>query len=194
MQINLPLLPEKGNRGIMYAGLVILILAGLGFAYKLFFYSKPATGIYSTAKPADGMANAPTHTTPPVPLQAYDKNNAIKKMNIPEIILKDPKLELVGTGRVKPSEGGYTIGAVTNIETGKTEIITKEEPRPLFGFGGKTSIGALGGVSTMGDTALIYASQDVLRVGSMQLGAVAGGGTVGGKLAAGALVNVRYSW
>jgi hypothetical protein len=194
MQINLPLIPEKGKRTLLYIGLGILVLAGMGFAYKLFIYKKPATGNYTAAKPADGMANAPTHTTPPVKLQAYDKETAGKKMQIPEIILKDPKLELVGTGRVKPSPGGYTIGAVTNIETGKTEIITKEEPRPLFGWMGKSEIGALAGVSTGGDTAIIYAKQDILRIGSVNLAAVGGVGTVGGKLGAGAFVDVGFRW
>jgi hypothetical protein len=194
MQINLPLLPEKGKRTLMYIGLGLLALAGLLVLYKTFIYKAPVTGVFTAAKPADGMAGAPTHTTPPVALQAYDKETAVKKMKIPEIILSDPKLELVGTGKVKPSEGGYTIGAVTNIETGKTEIITKEEARPLFGFGGKTEVGALAGMSTKGDTALIYVKQDVLRVGSVNLGAVGGAGTVGGELAAGAFVNVSVRW
>jgi hypothetical protein len=194
MQINLPIIPEKGKRTLLYIGLGILALAGLGFAYKLFVYKKPVTGIYTAAKPADGMADAPTHTTPPVTLQAYDKETAVKKMNIPEIILSDPKLELVGTGRVKPSEGGYTIGAVTHTDTGKTEIITKEEPRPLFGWMGKSEIGALAGVSTGGDTAIIYAKQDVLRIGSVNLAAVGGVGTVGGKLGAGVFVDVGFRW
>lgn len=178
----------------MYTGLGILIVAGLLLVYKTFFYKPPVTGVYSTAKPADGMKDAPTHTTPPVKLQAYDKGKATKLMGIPEIILSDPKLELIGTGKVKPSEGGYTIGAVTNTDTGKTEIITKEEPRPLFGFGGKTEVGALAGITTKGDTALIYVKQDVLRIGSVNLGAVGGAGTVGGNLAAGALIDVSVRW
>jgi len=194
MQINLPIIPEKGKRGLLYALLGVLAVAGAILAYKTFFYKKPITGVYSPAKPADGMANAPTHTTPPVKLQAYDKETAYKKMHIPEIVLSDPKLELIGTGKVKPSEGGYTIGAVTNIETGKTEIITKEEKRPLFGFGGKTSIGALAGMTTKGDAALLYVNQDVLRIGGVNIGATGGAGTVGGELAAGAFVNVKYSW
>jgi hypothetical protein len=194
MQINLPVIPDKGKRTAMYIGLGILALAGMLLLYKTFIYHAPVPGIWTGTEPAKGMANAPTHTTPPVKLQAYDKETAVKKMNIPEIILSDPKLELVGHGKVKPSEGGYTIGAVTNIETGKTEIITKEEPRPLFGFGGKTSIGALAGVSTKGDVALMYVSQDLLRIGGVNIGAAGGAGTVGGELAAGAFVNARFSW
>lgn len=168
MQINLPLLPEKGKRTFLYIGLGVLVVAGLLFAYKSFFYKPPATGIYSVAKPADGMNGAPTHTTPPVKLQAYDKETAVKKMKIPEIILSDPKLELVGTGKVKPSEGGYTIGAVTNTETGKTEIITKEEARTLFGFGGKSELAIGADLSTRtGLTGVFEGRQDLLRIGSM---------------------------
>lgn len=190
----LPLLPEKGKRTVMYAGLGILALAGLGFAYKTFFYHAPVTGVYSSAKPADGMANAPTHTTPPVKLKAYDKPTALKKMDIPPEVLSDPKRELVATGKVKPSEGGYTIGAVTNTDTGVTEIITKEEPRPLFGWFGKTEVGALAGVTTKGDAAIIYAKQDLVRVGPVNLGAVGGVGTIGGSLGAGAFVDISVRW
>lgn len=194
MNLNLPVLPEKGKRNLMYAGLVVLGLAALLFTYKLFFHKAPVTGVYTSAPAASGMSDAPTHSTAPVKLQAYDKITAAKKMRIPEIILSDPKVELVGTAKLKPSEGGYTIGAVVNTETGKAEIITKEEPRPLFGFGGKTEVGALAGVSTGGDTAILYARQDVLRIGPVNLGAIGGAGTVGGKLGAGAFVDVSVRW
>lgn len=196
MLIKMPLLPEKGNRRVMIALLVILALAAAGLGYKLFFYRATATDIYQPAKPADGMANAPTHETKPVKLVAYDKDKAIRVMGIPEIILKDPKLELVATSRTKKDRDGYstTSAAITNTETGKTQIIEKTE-RSIFSFGGKTEIGARAGIGTGGYVGTIYARQDLLRVGNVHL---AGYGEAGASALsrpeAKAMVDISYRW
>lgn len=160
---------DDKQRVIALVILALLAIAGAGFAYKLFFHRAPATGIYSAAAPASGMSGAPTHTTVPVPLKAYDKKQAGKLMAIPDVVLADPKLEITGTARLKPSPGGYTAAAVTNTTTGETTIITKEEKRPFFGFLGQTEIGARGGISTGGQQGAIYARQDLLRLGSVNL-------------------------
>jgi hypothetical protein len=189
----IPLLPEQGKRNIMYAGIGILILAGVGFVYKTFFYHAPVTGIYASTLPAHGMAGQTTHPVKSAPLQVYDKKKAGKEMNLPPDVIADPR-EITATATLPPSEGGFTAAAVTDTVTGKTEIIAKEEPRPLFGFGGKTEVGVLAGMTTSGEALLPYVRQGVLRVGPVNLGGVAGGGIIGGKLGAGAFVDVSVRW
>lgn len=189
----LQLLPKKGKRLVMYSGLGILVLAAVGFVYKTFFYHAPVTGIYSAAPPAHGMAQAPTHAVKSAPLQVYDKKKVGKEMKLPPEVMADPR-EVTATATFPPSEGGYTAAAVTDTVTGITEIVQREEERPLFGFGGKTEIGALAGIATKGEAAIIYARQDILRIGPINLGGIAGAGMIGGELGAGVFVDVSVRW
>lgn len=178
----------------MYALLSILIVSGLLFAYKLFFYHAPVTGIYTTPPPAKGMPAQPSKSVPIKSIQAYDKKQAAKKMQLPPEVVGDPAKEVVATGLLKPSEGGYTVAAVTDTSTGITTLTTREEPRPLFVFGGKTEIGTLAGITTGGEAAIVYARQDIARVGPVHLGAATGAGIIGNKFAGGAFVDVKFSW
>jgi hypothetical protein len=196
MQINLPILPDKGKRLALYIGLGVLALCSALFAYKTFFYHAPVTGVYQAAKPADGMASAPTHAVQSAPLQAYDKKAAIAKMGIPDIQLSDPKLELVATSRTSKDRQGYitTSAAIANTETGKVEIIEKKE-RSLFNFGGQSEVGVRAGIGTGGQQAAIYARQDLLRVGAVNLAGYgeANMNTLKG-LEAKAMVDVSVRW
>lgn len=188
------LLPEKGKRTtIMYVGLGIAVLAGGGFVYKSFFYHAPDRGNYTTAQPAHGMAGAETHPVKSAPLQVYDKKKAAKEMKLPEEIIADPR-EVTATALLPPSDGGYTVAAVTDVVTGKTELIKKEEERPLFGFGGKTEIGALVGVTSGGDAVIGYVRQDLLRIGPINLAGAAGAGVIAGKLASGGFFDISGRW
>lgn len=193
MLFNLPSLPDQKKRTAMYIGLAILSLAGAGFVYKTFFYHPAVTGIYGAALPAHGMAAAPTHSVTTAPLQVYDKKKVAKEMKLPPEVMADPR-EITATAIFAPSEGGYTVAAVTDTVTGITEIVQRTEERPLFGFGGKTEIGALAGMTTKGEAAIIYARQDVLRIGPVNLGGIVGGGMIGGELGAGAFLDVSLRW
>lgn len=192
----LPILPEKGKRGLLIVLVVILALAACSLAWKVFFYKAPVTGVFAPAKPADGMSDVPTHTTKPVPLQAYDKAKAIKVMGIPEIMLSDPKLELVATSKTSKDRQGYitTSAAITDTTTGKTTIIEKKE-RSLFSFGGATELGLRAGIGTAGQTGGVYARQDLARVGNVYL---AGYGeaamSVTRPAEAKAMVDISWRW
>ena len=188
------LFPDSGQRNRMYVLLGILIVAGLMFTYKVFFYHGPVTGVYTTPPPAKGMPSKPSKKVALASIQVYDKKQAAEEMHLPPEIINDPVKEVVATALLKPTEGGYTVAAITDTSTGVTELTTREEPRPLFAFGGKSEVGALVGVTTGGEAALIYARQDIGRVGPIHLGGAVGGGMIGGKIGGGGFVDVKVSW
>lgn len=184
---------SNARRWLGYAVLTVLVIGGLVMAYKSFFWQPKQTGVYSAAAPAKGMASAPTHTTAPVKLRAYDKATVTRKMDLPAGQIAEPK-EVTATATLPPSEGGYTAAAITDTQTGETVIVTKEEPAPLFGFGGKTEVGALAGITTKGEAAGVYVRQDVLRIGRVNVGVAGAAGMSGGSLAAGAFATVGVRW
>ena len=188
------LFPDSHQRDRMHILLCILIVAGMLFIYKLFFYHAPVTGIYTTPPPAKGMPSKPSKTVAVKEIQVYDKKQAAEEMHLPSEIINDPTKEVVASALLKPSEGGYTIAAITDTSTGVTELTTREEPRPLFAFGGKSEVGALVGITTGGEAAIIYARQNIGRVGPVNLGGAVGGGMIGGKIGGGGFVDVKVEW
>ena len=188
------LFPDRHQRDRMYILLCILIVAGMLFMYKLFFYHAPVTGIYTTPPPAKGMPDKPSKKVAVTSIQVYDKKQAAEEMHLPPEVISNPAKEVVATALLKPSEGGYTIAAITDTGTGVTELTTREESRPMFAFGGKSEVGALVGMTTGGEAAIVYARQSIGRVGPVSLGGAVGGGMIGGKIGGGGFVDVKVEW
>jgi hypothetical protein len=184
------------KKGLIWGAAAVAGIAVLIFGWKTFFYHPPVTGIYTAPPPAKGMPVVPTKLVSlAVPIKVYDKKQAAKKMSLPDEIVSDPKKELVATGRVEPPDSDYTttIAAITDTSTGVTALETKTD-RSLFGFGGSSSIGALAGVSNKGQTALVYANQDLLRIGPVKFGVAGGGGIAGTEAIYGAFAHIHGSW
>jgi hypothetical protein len=72
--------------------------------------------------------------------------------------------------------------------------VAKEKPKSLFGLGGQSEIGLLGGVTRRGDTALVFARQDLVRVGTVHLFGAGGAGVVGSDVAYGVFVGASVRW
>lgn len=177
---------------MLYLFAALFAASGCFFLYNRFWPKPAPSATYQTAQPASGMADPPTESVKvTVPIKAYDKQKAAKKMSLPVEVTEDPKSALLQTARVKPSEGGYTAAAVLDTTTGGTKLLVKEEPRPLFAVGGKTGIGAIAGVTTKGNAAGIYANQDILRVGPVSVGVAGGAGTLGNDFVAGGFIHIH---
>lgn len=155
----------------------LAVIVALIWAYKAFWPETKPQG-YQTAPPAAGMATASTHEVYIKPsVKAIDKKQAARKMDLPSTVIDNPDVEIISTATIKPSEGGSTTATTVNTQTGAVETIVKENPRPLFGFGGKTEIGIRAGISTRGQQGALYVRQDVLRIGGIHL---AGYGEING--------------
>lgn len=185
----------KHRHDILIGSICFLIAAGLVFARKMVRHNLRPTPGFTTPPSAKGMTATPTEEVQlTVPLKTYSKKVATKKMALPQEVVTNPAKQVTATADLKPSDGGYTMAAITDTSTGITNIIAKEKPRPLFGFGGNSEICLLGGITNRGDSALVFVRQDMLRVGSVQLFTLGGGGVMGGKFAAGAFAGVSVKW
>lgn len=184
------------NRSKIVVGLVcLLIAAGLVFGKKLLWPDNKPTGTFTTPPPAYGMPATPTEEVKlVVPLKVYPKKEAVKKLKLPAEIADNPAKEITATAALKPTPGGYTVAAVTDTTTGVTELVAKEKPRSLFGFGGTSEVGAMAGITTKGDAGIIFVRQDLLRVGVVNFFAVGGAAVVGGNVGAGAFAGVSVKW
>ncbi len=186
---------SKHRHDILIGSICFLIAAGLVFARKLLWSDPRPAPAFIAPPPAKGMAAVPTEeVTLPVTLKTHSKKVAAKKMKLPAEIVEDPAKEITATADLKPSDGGYTMAAITDTSTGVTSIIAKEKPRPLFALGGESEVGLLGGTTDSGDAALVFARQDMLRVGPAHLFGAAGAGVVGGDLGWGLFIGVSARW
>jgi len=174
---------------------VITTAAGIIVLASLFKASDPSPVRFITHPPAQGMAVVASEEVElPVPLKVFPKKEAVKKMKLPAAIAEDPAKQITATANLKPATGDYTVVAVVDTNTGTTVLTVREEPRPFLGFGGVTEVGALGGVTTRGDSALVFVRQDLLRVGDVHLFAAGGAGVMGDSFGAGVFVGASVRW
>jgi len=184
------------NRSKMIVGFVVVaVIALVVFAYKLMQAPERPVAGFVAPPPASGMPVVAKESVKlAVPLKVHSKQLAVKKMKLPPAIADDPAKQVVATATLKPSAGGYTVAAVIDTDTGITDLVAKEKPRSLLGFGGTSEIGLLGGVTRRGDTALVFARQDLVRVGTVHLFGAGGAGFAGGDGVYGAFVGASVRW
>lgn len=180
--------------GILFVAAIII--SALLFVQNLFTnHSGTSPADYKTPPPAKGMpATAKEEITLSVPLKIYPKKEAVKKLKLPPVIAEDPAKHVTATAALKPSPGGYTVAAVTNVSTGTTDIISRESPLPLFALGGESEIGAFGGISSHGNTAVIFGRQDLLRIRSAHVFGAGAVGIIGQDIGYGVFAGVSARW
>jgi hypothetical protein len=173
----------------------VAIIALVVFAYKLMQAPERPVAGFVAPPPASGMPVVAKESVKlAVPLKVHSKQLAVKKMKLPPAVADNPAKQVTATAALKPSPGGYTVASVIDTGTGITELVVKEKPRPLFGFGGTSEIGLLGGVTTRGDSALVFVRQDLLRIGNVHVFGAGGAGVMGGDFAWGGFVGASVRW
>ncbi|NTW88709.1 MAG: hypothetical protein HGB26_06205 [Desulfobulbaceae bacterium] len=166
-------------------------VAGGIFLYNRFYPDKPISSTPQVAQQAPQVENVPQAVIAgPKKLVVYKRDKIVQKVDLPPVVRDNPQNQFTAAVQVPVSPYGGTATSFTNMSTGKSDIVISSKPRPLFGVGGKTSIGLFGGMSTKGNVALGYADQQILRVGPVNLGVAAGGGVVGVDGLLGAVVRI----
>jgi hypothetical protein len=186
-------LPWK--RYLVYTLITVGVLAGLAFAYKL-FWSKPAivnTPLVAKEAPAATRVEK-VYIKGPERLVVYNREDLIKKIPIAPEVVADHHNQFTSSAAIIPSPYGGTAVAFTNISTGKSGISYIPKERPWFGFGGQTEVGIRGGIGTSGTTGVAYARQDILRIGKVNLAGYGEAGIHGDKAGAAAMVDVSVRW
>ena len=179
------------RRWTIYALLVLGMCAAGIFVYNRFKPKPPPAA--PQVLPEAPKAESVTKTMVPAPkrLEVYDKSDLLKKIPASPALANDSKIQFTSSAAVPVSLYGGTALSFTNMSTGKSGIDYTPKARPWFGFGGKTSIGALGGVSTKGNVAIGYVGQDVVRLWSVNIGVAGGGGVIGADGLLGGVIHVH---
>ena len=171
------------------------VATGIVFARKLIWPPEKPSTAFVSLPPANGMPKtADSSVELTIPLKTYSKKVITKKLKLAEEIVNNPVKEVTATASLKPTKGGYTVVSITDTSTGVTNLVAQEKPRSVFGFGGESEIGLLGGVTNHGSTALVFARQDLLRIGSANLFGAVGVGVTGDSFAAGVFAGVSVKW
>ena len=182
-------LPIK--RYALYTLLGLFVLGALIFSYNRFFPKPPITETPQILPSAPQAAKVEyVYIKGPVRWRVYKKDDLAGKIPLSPAVSANPQIQITATAAIPPSPYGGTAAAFGNISTGVFGIDYTQKKRPLLGFGGKTEIGALGGVSTRGDVAVIYAGQPIIRIGPVDIGVAAGGGVIGGNGLVGGVVKI----
>lgn len=174
------------------AMLVLGVLAGLAFAYNRFWPKPAIVATPQVAPEARKAEDIPKEVVAgPAKLVVYNRKKIVNKIPLPPEVANNPQNQFVSTAQIMPSPYGGATTTFVNMSTGQAGTVYTPKERPLFGFGGKTGIGLLGGISNRGDVALGYISQEVLRIGPANLGVAGGGGKIGTESTFGAVIHIH---
>jgi hypothetical protein len=191
-QINIALDEAKSKAWIVYCFIGLFVVAGLMFVYNRFWTKAPINTNPVVAPESANVANVPKEAiTGPKQLVIYKRELFLKKQPVPAEIANNPNNQFTASATIVPMPNSGTAVAFTNMSSGVTQIVTQANKRPLFGFGGKTSVGVVAGVTTRGNSAAAYVSQDVARVSAVNVGVAVVGGTLGNDAVAGAFLHVH---
>lgn len=180
---------------IVYALIVLGCLAAIAFAVQRFWPDKPIVAVPTVMPEAKKAVDVPKITVPgPKKIVIYDKEKLGKKIPLPPEIAKDPHVQPTATAQIPKLPYGGTGTSFINMSSGVSVISVTPAKRPIFEFGGKTGLGALGGVSTKGNVAVGYVSQPIVRVGAVTIGVAGGGGIIGVDGILGAVVHLSGSF
>lgn len=166
---------------------------GVGvFTFNRFFPTKPIVNTPIVTPEASAVVKVPKIIiTGPKKLVVYNKPQLQGATTIPPDVANNPNNQYTSSGQIPIAPYGGTAIGFTNMSTGVSRIIVSVKERPLFGFGGKTQVGVLGGISTKGSVGIAYVGQDIVRIGVVNLGVAGGGGIIGTDALAGAVINLH---
>lgn len=182
-------LPWKRYTSYLFIGL--MALAGFIFGYNRLFPDKPIDSTPSIMPEAPQAVKVEKiYIQGPIRWRVYEKEKLSEKIPLSPEVKNNAKIQITDTAKIPDSPYGGTAVAFGNMSSGISGIEYTKNKRTLLGFGGKTEIGAMGGISTRGDVAVIYAGQPIIRIGVVEVGVAAGGGVIGGNGILGGVVKI----
>jgi hypothetical protein len=196
-QINRSIDGLKYQRWAKWGFVGLFIVSGLIFVYDHFAGGGNMINEIESHVAAE-LPKAATvkksFTVGPKQLEVYDRSDLLKKVPVPAGIAQNHQNQFTSAVDVPKMPYGGQAVSFTNISSGKSGIAVQANKRPLLGIGGKTKIGAIGGISNQGNIAIGYVSQDVVRVGPVNVGATPIVGAIGNKalFAVGAHVHGEF--
>lgn len=137
-------------------------------AFALIFWrdspeAKPATNV---------LAGEQTVVHPDVQIVTF-KPNVKKKLRLPTPVQENERQQVTAATRVEPSENQTEVAAVVDLDTGRTELFTREIERPWMELRSKNRFGVYLGINGDGEqTVRAVVRHEFARTGPVTWAAV----------------------
>jgi hypothetical protein len=150
-----------GIIAVMFAGLV-----GLG-VHVWHMHQTPAAapGFQPTVEMKETKPLLRIKKQMTVPLVTIEKKSVEAKIKeLPKEITDNPDKEYTATAEIAPNKGKTDVVSVTDMETGETKLIAKQEKQSFFGLPNEFFVGGRYGISTEGKKYTTYGGYSGLRI------------------------------
>lgn len=158
-----------GNLKIMVLVIILcgaFLMAG-AFGSIIYSHFKPKAPVAQGFSPAPEIPEAaaiPKVVIVPQKIHVYQKEEAVKKLALPEPIKSAPTLQISSSAIVEPNEGKTEVVGVINTTTGDTDMYVKPLSPPFFEFVNEKEVGIWAGMSSEGRDFMLDARWTFMRV------------------------------
>ena len=107
----------------------------------------------------------------PERIVTVEKEVVVERLSLPAWVRDNPAEQTIATAQIAPYRGTTSAVAVLNTETGKSQIIAKQDPLTLLAFVNEKEIGIRAGANIKGEPeTTLYGRYDFFRIGSVHVG------------------------
>lgn len=162
---------------------VLTLLAMLSSVWFWYQGQKPAVtpGHYAQAPEVKEVIKIKRVEVPgPERIVTVEKEVVVERLSLPAWVRDNPAEQTIATAQIEPYRGTTSAVAILNTETGKSQIIAKQDPLSLLAFVNEREIGIRGGINLKGEPeTTLYGRYDFIRVGRVHVGVYGEAGSTG---------------
>jgi hypothetical protein len=174
-----------------------LCLIGAGWLYWESRHVPDKVAQVVIATPAKEVKNTPKKAVKPRQVEVYKGGATLKsKLNLPEYVIADQKVEIIASSKVPASEHSKTVTTTLNAETGASETYVRTDPLPWLAYESRGEIGAYYGLKHGEPTVRLQFRQDFVQVKALHAGVIASvdRSTTTGRTESFVGLGVSYRW
>lgn len=187
----------KTLKQVLLAALIIICLCAI--ASSIYFWHKGnTTNVVSkteflTGKEIPKVSKVKEQPVKIEKIMVKDKAEVAKILPaLPETVVKDPNKQVTATTTIQPTENKTSVVSITDIQTGDTELLVKEEKASFFALENKKELGIRAGINSSGlIQSDIFGRWQVVRTGNLHWGIY---GEVNSRGEGKAMLEATYRW
>lgn len=153
---------------------VLTLLAALSSVWFWYKGQKPTItpGNYAQAPEVKEVIKIKRVEVPgPERIVTVEKEVVVERLSLPAWVRDNPAEQTIATAQIAPYRGTTSAVAVLNTETGRSQIIAKQDPLPLLAFVNDREIGVRAGLNLKGEPeTTLYGRYDFVRIGRAHVG------------------------
>ncbi len=148
-----------------------LVVFGASALIAWWIWPAPAP-ITGQAQPLPPAQETPAPATIPVDIKVVYvyPPEAKGKLGLPPTVATDPAKQVTATGKLNAEERPYTLTAVLDTGSGRSEVYARPDPQPWLGFSDHGAAGLSYGYQNGQPVFRLAAHQDFIRAGALRAG------------------------